>query len=124
MSPKYHGGRGGQDRDKVLRCPFCKEPAREPEEISLQFDTFEGGACPCGSVYTYDRTGRMLGEAYSRALLYAFGGDYDKAFSTPEEQYSEVVIRYNQRVRQFIEGEGSIKDRLPTFYFLKVKKPS
>lgn len=105
-----------------LQCPFCKETLEPPSEIKLRFETIEGGRCTCGAVYVYDRTGRNLGEAFTSALVLAYDEDYDKAFSAPEGDYEEAVIRYYQRLGRFVEGEGDRLDRSPKFYFLKRKK--
>lgn len=107
----------------MLRCPFCGQSPGIPLDINTPFgDTVEGGNCPCGAVYVYDRTGRKLGEAYTEALVYAFDWDYDAAFSAPEGSYEEAVIRYNVRVNRYLEGEGNFKDRCAKFYFIRRKK--
>ncbi len=111
------------DRSKILQCPFCGETPGIPIEIVTPFgDTIEGGNCRCGAVYVYDRTGRKLGEAYTEALVLAYGWDYDRAFAAPEGSYEEAVVRFNSRVRKFIVGEGDIKDRSAKFCFIKRKK--
>lgn len=112
-----------EDRSKVLRCPFCDRIPGVPTEIPTPFgDTVDGGNCECGAVYVYDRTGRMLGEAFTEALVLAFEWDYDAAFSAPEGSYEEAVIRFDPRIRQFLAGEGDYRDRCGRFYFIKRKK--
>jgi hypothetical protein len=95
-----------------------------PEDIKTPFgDVIEGGRCEnCGAVYVYDRTGRKLGEAYTEALVLAYEWDYDRAFSAPEGDYEEAVIRYNARIGRFFLGEGSFKDKMAKFYFVKRKR--
>lgn len=115
---------GDQGRSKVLRCPFCKGIPGVPADVPTPFgDEVEGGHCECGAVYVYDRSGRKLGEAFTEALVMAFEWDYDAAFAAPEGSYEEAVIRFNPRVGQFLDGEGSYKDRSGRFYFVRRKKP-
>lgn len=112
-----------EDRSKILRCPFCDGIPGVPTDISTPFgDEIEGGNCKCGAVYVYDRTGRKLGEAFTEALVLAFDWDYDAAFSAPEGSYEEAVIRFNPRVRKFLEGEGDFRDRSSRFYFVRRKR--
>lgn len=111
------------ERDTVLRCPFCGEVAGVPVDIRTPFgDEIEGGYCDCGAVYVFDRTGRKLGEAFTEALVLAFDWDYDAAFSAPDGSYEEAVMRFNPRIRKFLEGEGSFNDRCGRFYFVRRKK--
>src|SRR3989304_3706659 len=105
---------------KEFKCPFCGSLLEPPVEIKSGFEVFEGGKCSCGAVYVYDRTGRKLGEALTEALVFAHDGDYDKAF-TSDEDYEEAVIRHNQRLNRFLEGDGGRLDRSPKFYFLRLK---
>lgn len=110
-------------RETVLKCPFCNEFPEPPGDVKTPFGgAVEGGRCSCGAIYVLDRTGRMLGEAFSEALAYAFDWDYDAAFSAPEGFYEETVIRFNQRGRKYLMGEGDFKDRFPKFYFIKRKQ--
>jgi|GEM_PF-815307 len=110
-------------RDKYLKCPLCGQTPGIPSDIDTPFGgEVEGGNCDCGAVYVYDRTGRMLGEAYSEALVMAFDWDYDAAFSAPEGSFDEGVVRYNGRTNQFFEGEGDVRDRSARFYFVRRKK--
>ena len=83
--------------------------------------SIDAGRCGCGAIYVFDRSGRQLGEAYSEALAMAYDWDYDRAFSTPEEDYEEAVVRYNPRFCKYMEGEGSPKDRSPKYCFIKRK---
>lgn len=113
------------DRDKVLRCPFCEALPGTPAEMDTPFGgTIEGGRCGCGAVYVYDRTGRMLGEAFTEALAFVFEWDYDAAFSCDEDSYEEAVIRFNPRVGKFLLGEGNFKEKGGRFYFMRRKKPA
>lgn len=110
-------------RENLLKCPFCARLVGMPEDIKTPFgDVLEGGSCDCGAVYVYDRSGRKLGEAYADALVVAYDWDYDAAFSAPEGDYEEAVIRYNARIRRFLSGEGDFRDRSGKFYFIRRKK--
>lgn len=112
-----------EDREKFLKCPFCGGLPGPLEEIETPFrDIIDGGHCSCGAIYVFDRSGRKLGEAYSEALVLAYDWDYDRAFSAPEGDYEEAVIRYNNRIKMYLTGEGSHIDRFPKFYFIKRKK--
>jgi hypothetical protein len=111
------------ERGKYLKCPLCGETPGVPMDIDTPFGgEVEGGRCGCGAVYVYDRTGRMLGEAFTEALVMAFDWDYDAAFQAPEGSYEEGVIRYNTRSNQFFKGEGDTRDRCARFYFIRRKK--
>lgn len=115
--------RATEGRSSVLKCPLCGETPGIPSDIDTPFGgEVEGGTCGCGAVYVYDRTGKMLGEAFTEALVMAFEWDYDAAFSAPEGSYEEGVVRFNPRVTQFFMGEGDARDRSPRFYFVRRKK--
>lgn len=106
-------------RDKVLRCPFCLEPVGTPAPVKTPFgSTMDGGKCVCGGVFVYDRTGRLLGEAFSDALAYAFDWDYDAAFTT-EVGYEEAMVIYNTSVGKYLLIETVQLDRTPKYYFVK-----
>ncbi len=112
-----------EERSKILQCPFCGEVPTVPVEIDTPFgSTVDGGNCPCGAVYVYDRTGRMLGEAFSDALALAYEWNYDAAFAAAEGSYEEGVVRFNKRARKFMTGEGDPRDRSARFYFILRKK--
>lgn len=107
-------------RERVLRCPFCEGDPGEPRKVDTPFGaSLDGGVCPCGAVFVFDETGRMLGEAYSDALAFAFGWDYDAAFSAEEEDYEEAVIRYNAKIGKYMGGQGDFRDRSSKFFFIK-----
>lgn len=108
---------------REFKCPFCEQPLASPAGMKAGLEDVEGGRCGCGAVYVYDRTGRKLGEAYSEALLLAYGGDYDRAFSAGEGEYEELILRHHRRLNKFIEGEGGRMDRSPKLYFIRRKKP-
>ena len=95
----------------------------EPVEIDTPFGgTVDGNRCACGAVYVYDRTGRMLGEAFSEALAMAYDWDYDKAFEAPEEDREEAVINYIAKVRQFVRNEDTRFTKAPRFVFIRRKR--
>ena len=115
--------KNAEDRNNILKCPFCAEVPTVPVGIDTPFgSTVDGGNCSCGAVYVYDRTGRMLGEAFSDALALAFEWNYDAAFSADEGAYEEGVIRFNKKTRKFFSGEGDPRDRSARFYFILRKK--
>jgi len=110
-----------RDNSREFRCPFCESLLAPPTELRSGLEVFEGGRCTtCSAVYVYDRTGRMLGEALSIALIFANNGDYDKAFSEGGE-YEEAVLRYNPRLNIFSLGDGGRLDRSQKFFFLRLK---
>jgi hypothetical protein len=107
-------------RETVLKCPFCLAALGSPAEIDTPFgDTVEGGFCGCGSAFVFDRTGRLLGEAYTSALALAYNWDYDAAFGAGEGEYEEAVVSYNTRWQKYILGDGGRFDRSPKYYFIK-----
>ncbi|GAB4388280.1 MAG: hypothetical protein Kow0025_06600 [Thermodesulfovibrionales bacterium] len=110
----------GDYRDKVLKCPFCEGFVAEPRKIATPFgDTLDGGTCRCGAVFVFDETGRMLGEAFSDALAFAFDWDYDAAFSAEADEYEEAIIRFNARTGRYMGGQGDFRDRSSKFFFIK-----
>lgn len=109
-------------REKTLKCPFCGSEAAPPAPRKVGYEDFDGGTCPCGSVYVYERTLRRQGEAYMSAIIFAYNGDYDAALGAGEGDYEEATIRYDQRTGNFYEGDGAWLDRSPRFHFIKLKK--
>ena len=80
------------------RCPFCKEIFNRPIEIDTELGSFLGGVCNCGAVYSFDPTGRNLGETFMDALSYACGQNWDLAMSLePGADYEEMIINYDIR---------------------------
>jgi hypothetical protein len=107
-------------RERVLKCPFCMTPLSGAQDIDTPFgDTIEGGFCGCGTAFVYDRSGRMLGEAYSEVLALAYGWDYDAAFSAAEGEYEEAIVSFNSKARKYVMGEGGRFDRSPKYYFIR-----
>jgi hypothetical protein len=108
--------------DNLLRCPFCRMPIAEAEEIDTPFgSTFDGGRCGCGAVYVFDQSGHNLGDAYVDALIFACGGDADRAWTlTPGEDYEVVELGYDSRRSRFSESR---KMKMPTYLFLRLKGP-
>lgn len=107
------------DRDKILRCPFCKVTIGEIRDIEAPFgSTLEGGACACGACFVHDRTGKLLGEAYMDALAMAYDWDYDAALAG-EGGYEEAVIRFDSRFCRYFLGDGGPMDRSAKYYFIK-----
>lgn len=86
-------------------CPFCGRPMDRPHDITARFgNVFAGGACKCGAVYVYDRSGHNLGDAYVDALTYACHGDPDTAWSlTPDEDYKIRSFNYDWRSHSYTE---------------------
>lgn len=121
-----------EDRDRVLRCPFCKTILREPVEIDTSFGgSVEGGFCGCGTVFVYDRTGRREGEAFMEAMAMAHNWDYDAATSASEDSYEEASVRFDRNTGFFFYNEdiagggggaGGKIGRGPKFCFIKRKK--
>lgn len=114
-------------REKVLTCPFCMKPVMPPMEIETPFsDTIDGGICgTCGAIYVYDRSGRMLGEAMTSALAFAYNWDYDAAFYDDGPGYKEVVVRFDAKLKKFMVDQASHArvDRNPKYFFVKRNKP-
>ncbi len=106
--------------DNLLRCPFCRMPIAEAEEVNTPFgSTFTGGRCGCGAVYVFDQSGHNLGDAYVDALIYACGGDAGRAWSlTPDEDYEVVELGYDMRRSRLSETR---KIKTPTYLFIKLK---
>jgi hypothetical protein len=112
-------------RDDILRCPFCMEPIAGHVVINTPYGgEIDGGKCSCGTVYVCDRSGRMLGEAFTDAVAMAYDWDFDAAFEHGEESYEEFVIRFDKRVNKFMAGDGGPLDRSPKYYFIKRKDKS
>jgi hypothetical protein len=117
--------REGFVRDDILRCPFCLVPIAGHVEIKTPYGgEIDGGKCNCGTVYVCDRSGRMLGEAFTDAVAMAYDWDFDAAFEHGEESYEEFVIRFDKRVNKFMAGDGGPLDRSPKYYFIKRKDKS
>jgi hypothetical protein len=98
-------------RDKFLKCPFCFERILDFRKIDTPFgDTHDGGSCSnCGAVYIYDRTGRLLGEAFMETIAMAYDWDYDKALEGADGGYEEATVRYEgQSGRYFLGDEGRL----------------
>jgi len=112
--------RQGYRGDSVLRCPFCERPMTEPGEIKGRFgNSFTGGACECGAVFVYDRSGHNLGDAYVDALTHACGGDWDKAWNlTPDEDYEIRELNYDSRRNKF---SGGRRGTAGAFVFIRIK---
>lgn len=110
-------------RDVVLRCPFCLVPLDGHVEIETPYGgEIDGGKCGCGAVYVHDRSGRMLGEAFTDAVAMAYDWDYDAAFGGAEDSYDEFVIRVDKRLKKYLAGDGGPRDRSPKYYFIRRKK--
>jgi hypothetical protein len=108
-------------REKFLKCPFCLLPiCGPPRHIDTPFgDTVEGGGCGCGAVFVFDRTGRMLGEAFMNCLAFAFDWNYERAVEAGEGSYEEAVVMYDKRFKKFMLDDGGRFDRQPKFYFVR-----
>lgn len=111
-------------RDRTFRCPFCLAPLGVEEDMPTPFgDTVDGGRCACGARFVYDRSGKMLGEAYMEALAFAFDWDYDAALSGGEGSYDEEVVRFDPRMGKYFLGDGGKFDRSPKYYFVRRRPP-
>ncbi len=115
----------GQDRYRVLTCPFCGRLLEEPRTIEMRFGETTGGWCECGAVYAYDETGRMLGEAFNDALALLYNEDYDAAQNASETGYQEEIVSFDKRLGRYFRGPGApgggrgLLDRRPKYLFLK-----
>jgi hypothetical protein len=106
-------------RERVLTCPFCRTPLGDPVETETPFgNTIEAGFCKCGTVYVFDRSGRMLGETYTEALALAFNWDYDKAYSGGE-LYEEAIVRYSAKWRRYVLDDDRRMNRDSKYYFIR-----
>lgn len=96
----------------------------EPVAIETPFyDTVDGGRCHnCGSVYIYDRSGRMLGEAMANALAYAYDWDYDAAFKTENAGYQEAVVRFDKKFSKYMLEDDNRHERGGKYFFIKRNK--
>ncbi len=111
-------------RERVLTCPFCMKPVMPPVAISTPFgDTVDGGICgSCGAVYVYDRSGRMLGEAMTNALAFAYNWDYDAAFHTEGPGYRELVVRFDAKLGKYMLDDDRRSTRDAKYFFVKRNK--
>jgi len=111
-----------ENGDSTLRCPFCERPIEEPKEIMSRFgNTFTGGACECGVVYVYDRSGHNMGDAYVDILTLAYDGDIEKGWNmTPNEDYEIIELTYNTRRHKF--GRETVSRGKPSPSFLFIRK--
>ncbi len=112
--------RRGLSSDNILRCPFCSRPLDETREIKARFgNTFTGGACECGAVFVFDRSGHNLGDAYVDALTYACNEDWDKAWSlNPDEDYEVKELSYDSRRNKF---SGNPRRSAGAYLFILLK---
>lgn len=113
-------------RDRILKCPFCERALSGTTPIDTPLgDTVDGGFCPCGAVFIYDRSGKRQGEAYMDALALAYNWDYEAAVSgggEGNEGFEEASIRYDAKVQMFFDDQGGRSTRDPQFYFIKRKR--
>jgi len=108
-------------RDKYLKCPFCFDRILDFREVSSPFgDTHDSGGCPnCGAVFIYDRTGRLLGEAFMDAIALAYDWDYDKALAAEDGGYEEMAVSHDLRTGRYLLGDGGPMNRNPKYYFVR-----
>jgi len=108
-------------RDKYLKCPFCFERIMDFREVESPFgDTHDGGGCGnCGAVFIFDRTGRLLGEAFMEAIALAYDWDYDKALEAADGGYEEMAVQYDTRSGRYLLGDGGPMNRHPKYYFVR-----
>ncbi len=108
-------------RDKRFKCPFCFELIVDNREVENPYgETLDGGTCVhCGAVFIYDRTGRLLGEAFMEAIAFAYDWDYDKALEAADGGYGEAVVRHDFRTGRFFLGDGGRLNRNPKYYFIR-----
>lgn len=107
--------------EKGFICPFCGGPLRPPVTVQFRFGEADGNRCGCGAVYIYDRTGRNMGEAFSDALVYAFEGDYDAAYSAVQGDYEEASFVFSRRKMRFMPVGNRIARGEPKFVFVHRK---
>jgi len=115
---KRYGLKPREDKSVLTeaRCPFCREPFKRPETITLELGTLLGGKCSCGAVYGCDETGKNLGEVHMDTMVYLCGGDWDRARElVPEEDYEEVTMDYDSKGHCF-PARSLVADR-PRFDF-------
>jgi hypothetical protein len=108
-------------RGRYLKCPFCFDRIMDVCEVTGSFgDEHEGGRCAnCGAVFIYDRTGRLLGEAFMDAIAMAYDWDYDKALAGADGGYEETAVQYDTRAGKYLLGDGGPMNRNPKYYFVR-----
>ncbi len=108
------------------RCPFCREIFDRPVEIDTDLGSFLGGVCNCGAVYSFDPTGRNLGETFMDALSYACGQDWDLAMSLESgTDYEEIIINYDIRTHTVSPkriGYWGMRRAQGRLFFVKLKE--
>jgi hypothetical protein len=111
----------GEKRFRSFSCPFCGRPLEGPRRLQMRFGFTFGGYCPCGAVFVYDKTGRLLGEAFTDALALLYGEDYEAAYSAQEGvDYEEEVLIWSSSYRGYLSGPLPL-ERGEKFLFLRKK---
>jgi hypothetical protein len=113
----------GKDILTRPKCPFCGLDVDKPTDLS--HSSMPMGRCGCGAVYAFDVTGHNLGSAMLEALVYACGGDWDRAWSlTSDEDYlDEQVYNYDEQTHRVIQSGAYEGRRIAgTLYFIRMKK--
>jgi hypothetical protein len=64
------------------------------------------GTCQCGAAYAYDATGHNLGIAMTDALVFACGGDWNRAWDLlPDQDYREAMVEnYDEIIHRIVPG--------------------
>lgn len=107
---------------RSLECSFCGRYIARPEITKTEFDDILSGACMCGAVYVYDRTGRNVGEAYMEALVLA-KGDLDIGDISEGVDYQTVDIDYDLKTDRAIHSGGDRRSIYGKLVFVKLKAP-
>ena len=113
----------GKDILNRPKCPFCGLDLEKP--LDLTNSTMPMGKCSCGAVYAFDVTGHNLGSAMIEALVYACGGNCDRAWglAAGEDYVDEQVSNYDDQTHRIVPG-GSCEGRriAGTLYFIRLRK--
>jgi hypothetical protein len=83
------------------------------------------GSCQCGAAYAYDATGHNLGIAMTDALVFACGGDWNRAWDLlPDQDYREAMIEnYDEIIHRIVPGGVYEGRRIAgTLYFISLDR--
>ncbi len=106
-------------RARPLQCPFCDNFLRAPVDINIKDMELTGGICPCGAIYTLDRTGHNLGDIFMDALTFVCRGDMNKALSLDPEDYETEDFDYDMQSNTI--GRRSGTGKLGKLLFVRLK---
>ncbi len=107
-------------------CPMCGLYLERPKELeSHHMGEMPVGKCACGAVFSYDISGKNLGQAFIEALVFASNMDWDLAWSLfPDQDYQEELLEHYDGITHQIVPGGILEGRRVrgALYFIRMHK--